>query len=406
MRKTGYKLYIPEYNKTMIIGIDGNEANVERKVGISEFAYELLTQFIQQQTDNTKYQVYLKSAANKDMPAKSANLIYRIFGPQIAWTQWRLPLDLFMHRPRPDIFFTPTHYAPRFSVVPTVISVMDLSYVHYPSLFKKADLYQLTKWTEYSVKKAKAVITISNSSRDDIMRVYGKPGQSIYVVYPGIKPVYDLQPHIYPMNELKNKYGIADRYILFVGTLQPRKNISKLIEAYSILLHKAVKQDKNRIKDTQLVIAGKKGWLYEDILAAPRKYGVEDNVNFLDYVTDEHLPLLYKHALCFVLPSLYEGFGLPILEAMNNDCPVIAGNISSMPEAGGDAALYVDPGNATDIAQKIEKLISDEKLRRDLIEKGRKQVKKFSWQKAAKETLEIIKNTAKNNKTGILKQND
>jgi glycosyltransferase involved in cell wall biosynthesis len=142
--------------------------------------------------------------------------------------------------------------------------------------------------------------------------------------------------------------------------------------------------------DYELVIVGKKGWLYEPILAAPEKFGISDRVKFLDYVSDSDLPLLYKYATCYVLPSLYEGFGLPVLEAMKHDCPVITSNISSMPEAGGDAALYVDPLNVEDIAEKMVQLVENEKLRKELIEKGRKQVKKFSWEKAAKETFEIL----------------
>jgi glycosyltransferase involved in cell wall biosynthesis len=187
------------------------------------------------------------------------------------------------------------------------------------------------------------------------------------------------------MNELKKKFQISDQYILFVGTLQPRKNITRLIEAFSCLKPYALS-----LRSLQLVIVGKKGWQYKEILKAPNKFGVADRVKFLDFVSDEDLPSLYKNALCYVLPSLYEGFGLPVLEAMKYDCPVITSNVSSLPEAGGDAALYVDPMNVQDIAEKIELLIRDEKLRRELIGKGRKQIKKFSWEKAAKETLKVL----------------
>ena len=130
--------------------------------------------------------------------------------------------------------------------------------------------------------------------------------------------------------------------------------------------------------------------MYEEILGAPKKFGIEDKVKFLDFVTDEELQALYKNALCFILPSLYEGFGLPVLEAMQNGCPVITSNISSLPEAGGDAALYVDPQDVNDIADKIQKVISNQKLRDDMMEKGYKQVKKFSWEKTARETLKAL----------------
>lgn len=382
----------------MIIGIDGNEANVSKRVGISEYAFQLLARFAQYQVSSIKYQVYLKNEPLSFLPEESERWKYRVFGPRKLWTQWRLPLDLFMHRPRPDVFFSPTHYAPRFSPVPTVVSVMDLSYLRFPELFNKSDLYQLQSWTAYSVKKATKVLTISNSSKDDIIKAYNVAPEKVVTVYPGIKETVSLEPRVYGMNQLKTKYSLSDNFILFVGTLQPRKNISRLIEAFSRIKNSSFAEasaDKAGIKALELVIIGKKGWLYEDILAAPEKFGVEQRVKFLEGVTDEELEIFYEHALCYVLPSLYEGFGLPVLEAMKQGCPVITSNISSLPEAGGDAALYVDPEDVDDIAEKITTLVSNKSLREELIAKGHKQVKKFSWEKAAKETLDVLQKVGK-----------
>jgi glycosyltransferase involved in cell wall biosynthesis len=188
------------------------------------------------------------------------------------------------------------------------------------------------------------------------------------------------------MEILEKKYHIIGNYILFVGTLQPRKNIEKLIEAFASVVKKHPK--------LSLVIVGKHGWLYEDILKAPKKFDIEEKVKFISFVPDDDLAYFYKHAVCYVLASLYEGFGLPVLEAMAYDCPVITSNVSSLPEAGGDAALYVDPKNIEDITEKILMLVENESLRRDLIEKGKKQIKKFSWEKCAKETLEVLTTVA------------
>jgi glycosyltransferase involved in cell wall biosynthesis len=263
-------------------------------------------------------------------------------------------------------------------------------------LFRKSDLIQLTKWTRYSVRKASKILTISKASKDDIIKEYEVPEDKVVVTYPGIKlkaQMSKLPPSLklrgasktkmQNSKVLSEKYGISGDYILFVGTLQPRKNIVRLVEAFS-----KIKQD------VQLVIVGKKGWLYEEILEAPKKFGVENRVKFLDSVTDEELPDFYKHAVCFVLPSLYEGFGLPILEAMKYGCPVITSNISSLPEAGGDSALYVDPLSVEDIAKNLELIINPsadgEELRKKLIKKGYEQVKKFSWEKTARETLKAL----------------
>ena len=368
----------------MIIGIDGNEANVAQRVGISEYAYELLLQFSKYQVSRIKYQVYLKDEPRNDLPEEGEGWKYRIITPRKLWTQFSLPLDLYLHRPKPDVFFTPTHYAPRFSPTPTVISIMDLSFLFYPELFKKNDLYQLRNWTAYSAKKAKRILTISKFSKNAIIKEYGVPEERVVVTYPGLKESFTKTPQAFTMNRIKSKYGISDKYILFVGTLQPRKNIVRLIEAFSLI----------EPKDTDLVIIGKKGWLYEEILAAPKKYGVLERVKFLDYVPDEDLPVFYEHALCFVLPSLYEGFGLPVLEAMRYNCPVIISNTSSLPEVGGDAAVYIKPEDVSDIAEKIKKVVMSEGLRKEMIEKGKKQAAKFSWEKTAKETLDMLTNIA------------
>jgi len=304
------------------------------------------------------------------------------------WTLIGLSLEFLLKRSKPDVFLSPTHYLPIFAPSYSVISIMDVSYIKFPELFQKSDLNQLTKWTKYSVKKAKRVFTISGSSKDDIIREYRVSKDKVIVTYPGIKlksQMSKLKTATQNSKLLKEKYGIEGEYILFVGTLQPRKNIVRLVEAFSKL--------KNGIK---LIIVGKKGWMYEEILAAPKKFGIEDKVKFLDSVTDEELPFFYKYALCFVLPSLYEGFGLPVLEAMKYGCPVVTSNVSSLPEAGGNAALYIDPLNVDDIVKNLESIIQNSELRTKLIKKGYEQVKKFSWEKTARETLRVLQGLMSN----------
>ncbi len=347
----------------MLIGIDGNEANVKHRVGISEYAFELLRQFAQFTPDSLgiQFTIYLKDKPREDLPKERDGWKYRVIGPRKLWTQFGLPLDLFFHRPRPDVFFTPTHYAPRFSPVPTVISIMDLSYIHFPELFKKKDLYQLKNWTAYSAKNAKKILTISKFSKDDIIKTYQIPGDRVVVTYPGIKEELRIMNDESRMSELQSRYGIKGKYILFVGTLQPRKNIVRLIEAFSRISSSLINNP------LSLIIVGKKGWMYESILEAPKKFNITNKVKFLEFVSNEDLPFLYQNAECFVLPSLYEGFGLPVLEAMKYGCPCVISNVSSLPEAGGDAALYFDPNNASDITAKIELVLNDEKLRQEMI---------------------------------------
>ena len=399
----------------MLIGIDGNEANVEKRVGVGEYSFELLRQLKESRIQNLEFRIYLKRKPQDDFPKESTNWQYRIIGPRKLWTQIGLPFDLYFHKPKPDVFFTPTHYAPRFSPISTVISVMDLSYIHFPEMFKPSDLYQLKNWTGYSVRNAKKILTISRASKDDIIKLHQVLEEKVVVTYPGIKVKSQMSPPKadQPLAEkskmqsskvLKEKYKIEGDYILFVGTLQPRKNIVRLIEAFSRIIHpRGVRAVANHLgggrmdspEVNSLVIIGKKGWLYEEIFEAPKKFGVEDRVKFLDFVPDEDLPLFYQNALCFILPSLYEGFGLPVLEAMKYGCPVITSNVSSLPEAGGDAALYVDPKDVSDITDNLRLMIEKPNLRKELIKKGFQQIKKFSWEKTARETLRVLEEVAK-----------
>ncbi|OGH43498.1 MAG: hypothetical protein A3I49_00315 [Candidatus Levybacteria bacterium RIFCSPLOWO2_02_FULL_37_11] len=373
----------------MKIGVNGYEAVIPRfgydkntglplRVGSAEFAFRLIKEFAKEKSHN--FFIYTPVEPSKDLPRETNSFKYIVFKSKKLWTMLGLSKKIYKDKNNLDVFFSPTHYLPLFSVVPSVVSIFDLSYLKYPELFKKKDLYQLKIWGRYSIKRAKAVITISESSKNAIIEEYKLASDKVHVVYPGIKELINNRE--INMTDLQKKYGIKKNFILFVGTIQPRKNIARMVEAIS------------QIPELELIVVGKKGWQYEGILDSPRKFGVENRVKFLEFVPDEELSELYKNAICFVLPSLYEGFGLPILEAMKYGCPVVTSNTSSLPEAGGDAALYFDPEDSSDIAEKIKKLLSDDKFREDMIEKGYKQAKKFSWEKAAKETLHVLKEVA------------
>lgn len=367
----GYEAVVPRFGYDSVTGLP-------RRVGSGEYCFELLLNLNKIDKKNN-YIIYLPQNPTADLPKESSNWHYKIIRPRKLWTLFGLSLEFLLKRSKVDVFFSPTHYLPLFCPKNSVISILDLSYIHFPELFKNSDLKQLSIWTRFSFKKAKKVFTISRASKDDIIKEYGVSQNKVVVTYPGIKEELMIKDKGLNMADLKKKYGINGDYVLFVGTLQPRKNIARLIEAFSKLK-----------SDIGLIIVGKKGWLYEQILEAPKKFNVQNKVRFLDSVPDEDLPAFYKNAVCFVLPSLYEGFGLPVLEAMKYGCPVIASNVSSLPEAGGEAALYVDPLDTEDIKKKLELMINSEELREKLIKKGYEQIKKFSWEKTAKETLKVL----------------
>ena len=384
----------------MRIGINGYEAVVPRfgfnkktglpnRVGSSEFCFQLLSKLAKLDTKN-EYSIFLPVDPSADLPKETKKWRYVTFHSKKLWTLLGLSKKLKGYKL--NVFFSPTHYLPLLVSSPSVISILDVSYLYFPNLFKKKDLYQLKFWGGYSIRKAKKIITISSSSRNDIIEMYKVNPEKIAVVYPGVKELKTENIKSKSMEDLKEKFGISSPYILFVGTLQPRKNIVRLVEAFSKLKPENLKSKDN----LELVIVGKRGWQFEEILNSPQKYAVANRVKFLDSVSDEDLPSLYKNALCFCLPSLYEGFGLPILEAMQYGCAVATSNVSSLPEAGGDAALYFDPESAEDIAKTLQTLIDDEELRKDLVKKGHEQVKKFSWEKTARETLKILEDVGRN----------
>lgn len=374
----------------MIIGVDGNEANVRKKVGVSNYTLHLLNYFQSKGNQNLEFKVFLRDNPLDDLATANEYFTYEIVKGPFLWSQFFLPLKLFSNRGI-NVFFSPAHYVPRFSPVPTVVTIHDLSYFYYPNDFLKRDLEKLTKWTEYSVKKAKKVIAVSIATKKDIIKFYNIPEDKIEVIYNGYEKItQDRTSEVEEppagagkTSEVKWKKQIRNKqYILYVGTLQPRKNISVLIKAYELF----IKEN----PEYKLVIAGKKGWLFEKIFALVKEKSLEKNVLFLDYVSDEELIYLYKNAFCFVLPSLYEGFGIPILEAMSYNCPVITSYVSSLPEIGGDACLYFDPNNKNELFEKLKLLNENQDLKKELLKKGRERVKLFSWNKCAEQTLEII----------------
>lgn len=365
----------------MLIGVDGNEANVEKKVGVSVYTYSLLKYFKKKSSSELKFKIYLKNRP-KDLPVESAYYKYEIVPGNFLWSQIFLPWKLYQEKIKPNVFFSPAHYIPRFCPVPAVVTIHDLSYIFYPEDFLKKDLYQLKSWTKYSLKKAEKVIAVSKTTKKDIIKQYYLPDEKIDVIYNG----YEKKP-VQKSDIFRLK--IEDKpYILYVGTIQPRKNIDILITAFS--------KFKQLYPEFQLIIAGKKGWMFEGIFEKVADLGLENEVFFTDFITDNQLVFLYKNAFCLVLPSFYEGFGIPLLEAMNFSCPVISSFASSLPEIGGDAALYFDPKNSYDLVEKLKILKEDKKLVKELVEKGKKRVKDFSWEKCADQTLEVIKSVAIN----------
>ena len=390
----------------MLIAVDGFEASAHARVGVGRFEVDLLKVMYEIDTVNS-YRVYVPSAVRPDLPGQEDRWRYRLCSFNRLWSQIALSTYLAIDRPLPDVFFAPVHYAPRVCPAPLVVGIMDLSFLRFPKLFRKCDLYKLVNWTAYSVKKAKKIIAISQSTKDDIIKLYGVEPSKVALVHPGVS-VMTMTTTAPASDEVKKKYGIEGDYLLYVGTLQPRKNLVRLIEAFKSIKCQArlpapersdggpVSSVKYKNKKLQLVIVGKKGWMCEVIFEKVKELNLEKEVVFTGYVPDEELPVLYKGAACFVLVSLYEGFGFPVLEAMSLGVPVVCSNISSLPEIVGDCGIVVNPESADAIARGIEKVLSmsNEEIKK-LRNEGMKRASKFTWEKAAKQTLAILEEVGK-----------
>lgn len=361
----------------MIIGVDGNDANIDMRVGVSVYTYELLQYFQKTASKKISFLIFLKNKPMFDMPSEHIYFKYvYIYGPKF-WLSFSLPLYFLFHKTI-DVFFSPTHYTPLYCPCPIVVTIHDLSYFYFPNDFLKKDLYKLTTWTKSSIHKSSSIIAVSNSTKQDIIKHYNLNQNKISVIHNGFR---DFSKTKLSSSKLTNAI-----YFLYVGTLQPRKNIETLIRAFSLFYVKH--------KIGYLYIVGKKGWLYKDIFNLVTKLNLTNQVKFKGYVSKKLLISYYKNAKAFILPSLYEGFGFPILEAMSLSCPVITTNISSLPEIGGNAPLYFSPNDTISLFKHMEKLFFDTKIRNACIQKGLEQIKHFSWNHCAELTLDLlIKNT-------------
>ncbi len=373
----------------MNIWIDGTEANVSQRLGSGQVAYELLKNFERLDKKNN-YTILLAQPPLDDLPKERPGWKYKILKIKKLKTLVSIPLEVWAAKVKPDLIFSPTHYIPRFSNVKKIGMIFDLSFLHFPEMFLKKDLYKLTKWSEYSIIKSAHLITISKFSKEDIIVSYKNKfsdpkllRNKITVAYLGYdQEIYKVKDH--KPKEILKKYGIKGEYIIFLGTVQPRKNLKRLIEAIQ------------RIDNIKLVVvgktkgAGREGWMYQDILELPKRLGIEDRVIFTGFVPNQEASDLVSNAVSFILPSLWEGFGIPPVEAMACGTPVIVANVSSLPEVVGEAGVLFDPYSVDQMEQAIRTVISDKKLRQKMIKKGFERVKQFSWDKMAKVILEVF----------------
>lgn len=276
--------------------------------------------------------------------------------------------------------------APPFCPVPVVATIHDLAFEHMPETFTRRGSLQLKLTVRRTARRAARIATVSEYSRQDLLHTYRLSPEKVAVTYNGIESHFTAQPASpEEASEVRRRFGISRDYLLAVGSLQPRKNLVRLIRAYAKL------RSENPGFTPQLVIVGRKLWLADEIFTEVRRQRWSEDVILTGYVTDEDLPKLYRAATAFVYPSLFEGFGLPPIEAMACGTPVITSNVSSLPEIVGQAALLIDPCDEQALMAALQRITSDQPLCTRLREQGIVQAGKFTWRAAAEKTLQLYR---------------
>jgi glycosyltransferase involved in cell wall biosynthesis len=266
-----------------------------------------------------------------------------------------------------------------------ITTFYDFAPYRVPDLFPRLSTAKLKTLYSFAAKKSDRIIAVSGSTKKDAAELLKFPEEKIDVVHNGLDKRF-LEEGVSPREKIEKLYGLTGKYILFLGTLEPRKNLSRVLEAFAVF-----KKNFNGKFDHKLAVAGKRGWLFKEYFQIAKDLGIENDVVFTGYVGGDELKPLYAHSEFFVMPSLWEGFGQTIVEAMACGAPCLVSRVASIPEVAGDAALFVDPHDTDGVAKAMARLAADKELRESLGAKGREQAKKFDWEKCARETLAVYK---------------
>ena len=379
----------------MKIAIDASRINISKKTGTEYYSLEIIKNLLLvDSSKKNQYILYSRKPISKLLFEFSGNnFINKIISLPRFWTQ--IGLAWKMLKDKPDILFVPSHAIPWIHPKKTVVVIHGLEYEYFPNAYSFFEKFHLRLTTKLALKWAKKIIVPSQTTKNDLIKFYQADTKQIEVIYHGANEKFKVQSSKFkvatqnsklktnPPNPLYKRGN--NKYILFIGRLERRKNLVSLIQSFNFI------KEKYKIPH-QLILAGKKGFGFKEIQKAVENSPYKNNIILKDYVSEKEKKDLLKNADVFIFVSLYEGFGFPVLEAMEAGIPVIASNNSSIPEISGDTALLVNPQDTEEIAEAIYKILNDNSLKKSLIEKGKENIKRFSWQNCAKKTLEVLEN--------------
>jgi glycosyltransferase involved in cell wall biosynthesis len=359
----------------MKIGIDASRAFIKNRTGIEEYSFQVIKNLIGK-LNGRQVVLYIRRNQKIDFELPENWKIKIIKWPYL-WTQAGLSLEMLFHPA--DVLFIPAHTVPFIHPKNTIVTIHGLEYEFCKYAYSFWERIYMRCVIKNSCKWAKKIVAVSENTKKDLMDLYRVPEEKIEVIYEGENLIQNANLEIENDNEkLKN-------YFLFVGRLEERKNIIGIIDAFDIL------KEKYKISH-KLILVGKPGYGFENIKYKAESSKYKNEIIFKGFVNDEEKFSLLKNASVFLFPSFYEGFGLPILEAQSAGVPVVASVKASIPEVAGDGAILIDPQKPEEISEAAYKLISDEKLRNDIIKKGLENAKRFNWEKCADKIAELLIN--------------
>jgi glycosyltransferase involved in cell wall biosynthesis len=372
--------------KSMLLGIDASRAVTRQRTGTEAYAYFLIQALIHltAETDHQLRLYFNQPPATGLFPDAPHVEQVNIPFPRL-WTHIKLAWEL-QQRP-PDIFFTPAHVIPLTYFGRSAATIHDLGYIHFPDAHTRRQTAYLNWSTRHNGRRANHVIADSITTKEDLVRQYRLNPEKIQVIYPAYDPALQPVTNEEKLAAVRQKYGITPPYLLYIGTLQPRKNLIRLVEAYAAM------HDLSH----QLVLAGNPGWRSKPILQAIESQNpvVHQQIILPGFIDDEDKATLISGAAALLYPSLYEGFGFPVLEANACGTPVICSNTSSLPEVAGEAALLIAPRNTAELTATIAHLIATPSLQHHLINKGFQNIQRFTWRKTAEQLLTLLEQNQK-----------
>ncbi len=371
----------------MLIGIDASRACKTTRTGTEYYSQEIIKALARIDHQNF-YVLYSPITPPRELSDLPRKFNWKIIPFPRFWSQIRLSWELQTQSPRPDVMFEPAHTVPLLHPIPMVVTIHDLGFKYYPELYTKFENYYHNFSANFSARHSSAIIAVSNYTRNDILKHLAVPAKKVTTVYHGVdKQIFRL-PNL---KEQKTPLGfnIKQPYIFYIGRLEHKKNIVNLIKAYQLL------REEKKITH-QLVLGGKPGFGYEAIQQAVDNVSpaVAKDIIQTGYISNEEYPIILKNADIFAFPSNFEGFGMPVLEAMACGVPVVCSNKTSMPEVAQNAGLLINPQKPFDMAVAFSKIINKPSLRSSLISKGIKRASLFDWDNTAQKTLEILEKTA------------